>query len=693
MPLSLRGVVLACKPFLILEIEASNALKTQSSNSFTYTGHMGDMVKVKAYAPILTKIEWTVEAVNGDQVVPPPAPLAAGPDPSDASVLNISLSNPHNVLPKGMEIRVTAKAGNLTKSIKLVIRPASVAIALTDNHYAFSDASGNYAINLSGLVDNAADRTVQFKAITSPVGAAAASHVVFEAVDGASQPVLLSNISPGLAGLPLNKDQAVTVKAKIADTDTESSALKIAVRAKPDKRAGLPNGLGVKLAQFDFAGSGRFDVIQENKDEFVKPFPARWDTTHTQYPQAYSAGSEIKLESIKLEVTDKPGNAKTDLLLRGTLYFIDKDDQPQPITTIQAAASVPANTVVGSPVAVADMSMASGGTVPDKAGLSTPLLIFWEVSADAGTSWASLAVTGNDLYVTAAKPAKSTRAQLNDGTGNQALAFDSILFMSCSHIRGLSDAGAVRDKIVEFFKNPNPNNKIKRLRRDKNGVKAAPESLTLGYWLPGLSNPAMWLNPPSDANRSYFLNTNGNLQCSTWTDMLLSMWAIHGLGDGILVYVAPSIPGRVNSSRQLTNSVAGSNFMVVNWEYNQKAQLDQNNYTHTQVGREVAPGLLVDAPPPRCVSLDTGAPGQNCANPLDSFQCHFIVKQGSQDRYFDPSYGTGPFTAADWIKASIAGLIDKSNNKAGFVKNTPAGPVPHPKIVTFKDFDKNTYIT
>ena len=57
-----------------------------------------------------------------------------------------------------------------------------------------------------------------------------------------------------------------------------------------------------------------------------------------------------------------------------------------------------------------------------------------------------------------------------------------------------------------------------------------------------------------------------------------------------------------------------------------------------------------------------GVSGQNNPDPPTDFPNHMIVRIGN--KYYDPSYGTGPFDSQlDWEKASIVGVGQQMRDK------------------------------
>lgn len=153
-----------------------------------------------------------------------------------------------------------------------------------------------------------------------------------------------------------------------------------------------------------------------------------------------------------------------------------------------------------------------------------------------------------------------------------------------------------------------------------------------------------------------------NGQCASWADLFARTLMAQGVGRGgqngvLLVQVEPirtgagavpdCVPGFDDQMGFLVNQycfIGAGGSGCVNYPYRINAPCSSAEWTW---------------PTPDVTDLN-GVPGQDSADPASFFARHFIVKYGN--KYFDPSYGTGPFIGATedvaamlWENASIAG--------------------------------------
>jgi len=254
---------------------------------------------------------------------------------------------------------------------------------------------------------------------------------------------------------------------------------------------------------------------------------------------------------------------------------------------------------------------------------------------------------------------------LPGGTGLRVLAAAGLA-------GGVGTAAAVQAAIAGLFAPANPNPRVQRLNRAAGGPPTQ-----LQYWFNFLVRaPAQTLNGNTAVNGlddgSLFTNPLGNIACGVWANLLLALWALHGKGDGRYVEVEPRGPGLFGGLPATANVVANSRFSVQNWSFNNTGNLNANNYTHAIVPAVAGPlppvGLNNQAAP-----ITNGVAGQNNANPPEEFYNHFIVRDGANDSFYDPSYGAVALTRAQWLDASLAGL-QSPGNQAGFVSVNLASP-------------------
>ena len=154
-----------------------------------------------------------------------------------------------------------------------------------------------------------------------------------------------------------------------------------------------------------------------------------------------------------------------------------------------------------------------------------------------------------------------------------------------------------------------------------------------------------------------------NAQCYAWAELFRECLMIHG-EDSQLVAVQPLYIDIQPPNRCSTRSDNG--FLVKNYTFGLPGLPDgypecpQYPYPLSHpCDAPLPPGVakVHDAP---------GVPGQDSANPASAYEIHWNVRHG--DRWYDPSYGTGPwvtntdFVAAEqWENVSIAGFYSNVN--------------------------------
>lgn len=710
MPFSFEGLFrCSCIPFLRLEVVGATEVVVPGGANYwvaDYTPGVANNITVEAYTVLGTHIDWTATSLD------PGANPQHDVTPHHTDRCRIPLNDPRNIVSAGQVITVEATALGLDASVNIVVKPLVTALTVVPDHYAFQDAAGWYALDLSGIPNvNAGALTANLEVVTDPANDAARSHVVWAAIDTSVPGGAIYNLTPidtWHKGITLNNIGTIQTSVAIPNSpQAMPAAVTVDVRA-PAANAALANGLGVELHQFTFAGTGYFGVTQENAGNFNALFPAIWDRANTSRPQAYAARTALDANTtmaanvVTLNVTAQPAGAPTNVTVRATAYYVLANGTLTLLQGATAAAAIAAGTAVNTQVAMGNIAFLPN--LPDEIMHNNPLLIFWEISTDAGGTWAPLQVTANTVYVTAKIPVAATYGNLNR-VGGSVYSYESLLAASCTAAAG-TPAGAVnrdavRNAVAGAFAPANPNNQIRRLRRQADGTLPPAELITMGYWKPGGGNVAMELN---DAVRAvaaggmFFNNVTGNMQCSVWALALMAIWAQHGIGEGRLVYIVPSVPGKglAPPAAVLPNTVADTRFLVSNWVYNRHGDTDANNYTHTILPAVAAAAAIPAGAPARAAPVNTGVAGQNNPNPPPQFICHFIVKDGVQDIYFDPSYGAGPLDRDTWVTNSVAGLRNDDNTSptylmAGYVNNAPATP-PNLGAVSLQDLSTNAWI-
>ncbi len=644
-----------CIPYLDLEVAGANQPGGAGPWVATYTGNLGDAVTIRAHTVIGSPpVAWAV------------APVGVVSNNLGNDRIAIPLDNPLNVLPAGQTIAVTAAVNGLQQTIHIIIQPQLQALGVVADHYAFMAGGGAwYAYDLTGLgVPGNPSANLQIQ--TLPNTAAAWQHVGWGArVPPAGPVVNLVPVNGNTQSLVLNAAQQVRVTALVNGLPAQNRDIDI--RA-PRNWGALANNLQVALDRFIFAGG--FAVIQESAVNFNAPASHRWIRNQIPTrPQAFDAGAAVTLQHVTLNVTHAPA-ALTAVTIRATAYLSHADGH---LSTLQG--QVNGNIPMGHAGNI-DLGNIVLVNLPNEVMLNDPLLIFWEVNT--GGAWTLIEVSQNTVYVTAQAPVATTEAPLNSPAG-PVYTYHSLLDMSCraanGQAGGVGNQIAVRDAIYGFFNPANPNNNVQRLTPGAASV--------LRYWdnWGNLPAPAI-AQSLNGAAPNLFNVANGNIACGVWAEMLIAMWAMHGIGTGRIIGVHSSRPGLTapppggyglpafpGGFPNLPNIVAQTRFLVRNWDYNNHVALANNNYTHSIIN------MLPFGPGNEAMEA-IGVFGQNNPNPPPQFDNHYIVRDGVAGDFFDPSYGTPHGNRNAWLDASLVGLRNDSVNPStvGFVQvNVLAG--------------------
>lgn len=146
----------------------------------------------------------------------------------------------------------------------------------------------------------------------------------------------------------------------------------------------------------------------------------------------------------------------------------------------------------------------------------------------------------------------------------------------------------------------------------------------LTYWGNG--------NAGASTTADSMARVDGSCQCGAWSEMLIDMYGIHGIAGGIKVNVK-------NYHRHM--------------------------YPAATIGIQV-----------------TNAVGQNSANPPRGFANHFIVRDPVNHRYYDPSYGTGPFNDVTAWKVGLSHSFLNANQWVVFQSPVTVQSPVHMTIVS-----------
>jgi len=638
MPFELRALI-TCIPYLRLEV--AGATQLSSGTWIADYNPAGGNVTITAYAPLATPIVWAI--ANG-----------VGAPGLNGDTYDVPLNNALNINPMGTSIQVTATAGPLTQTVSAEVKPLLTGLDWVAGQYAFVDPNGGwYAYDLSGPLGAGANAiTANLQAAVQPSTANAWTHLVWTAATTALPlaPMPLIPINGNqVQGIPLDATRNLRVTVEVSGSTQAIRQQDLDVRPPGNGANGLANSLGLTLDAFTFAGAGRFSVAQEDNANFNQPYPALWQRNPARSPpQGYSANSALSLNGITLGVANAP-TAPTQVQARACILLANPGGAgPILLQATSPAVAVNPGVVLGASAVLGTLVL---GNLPNRVMRLTPLLIFWEVSTNAGRAWSPLAVTESPVYVTAQMPVATTRGPLNSGAG-PVFTYLSLVDMSCGSAEGQAggpgNASAVKAAIYSLFNPANPNPQVRRLN-----APAGPPSNLIYWWNHAAgAQPAQSLNGrsplPPFGGGDLFSNPNSNIACGVWADLLIAMWALHGDGTAHKIQVMAASPAN-RGANALANVVNGSVFLVRNWLYGAHGALDANNYTHQAVSLATFNAVSqVAAPDP--------VAGQNNPTPPEGFENHYIVLDTTTGNFYDPSYGTVPQNRNGWVTVSLAGL-------------------------------------
>jgi hypothetical protein len=349
-----------------------------------------------------------------------------------------------------------------------------------------------------------------------------------------------------------------------------------------------------------------------------------------QSPLAYTRNTPILLTATIAVAT--PPTAITHLDIRATADFTDNAGNvtqlvwQQNNVQVNPAAPPPIQFPIGGAAA------ASNNPLPNEVGINDQYIdifgnpvdermpITWEASDSGANAWQLITQTSHDIYVVLGNPV------------GRVTGYWTLYAWSCSAARGITTPANVITQVYGLLQtaqgSPIGANPGTRRKRDNQ---------TLTYYNPQATN--------ATSARDILQRPDGSGQCCAWAGLLLGMHNIHGIDSSFLVRIEPLVtPPPLAAPDQ----GIGVGFLVKNWNFIPGNPLRWNapNYYH----------LLGGAPNNRCVRA-VQVVGQNSQNPSDIFARHFIVFSAETGRFYDPSYGTGPYQSpALWEGQSIDAL-------------------------------------
>lgn len=379
------------------------------------------------------------------------------------------------------------------------------------------------------------------------------------------------------------------------------------------------------LAVSDITFSGGHTV----NNDTVADFDNHWTLARAQAnianpqldpsPLCYTRNTAVTLTAT-LNVTTAPTDTET-VRVRGTAAAGGAN-----IVWTSAAITVNhGDATVSFPAAVAGSAV-----LPNQVAAYNPLTIAWEMT-DPNGNWIAIGTTQHRIYATLGNPV-GTR-------------YWTLLHYSCT-----SAAAATTDQLlITGAFNALRGRNLTRQR----------DNVALTYWNPqgpaaGNWNTALLLAEPTGAGH-----------CGSWAEFLIDTFRLHGVATGHKVNVTrEAVVQQIGPPPVVLGGGVRRGFLVAAWNF---------------VGPATSATDLTHARNVNC-TVGVQAPGQNNAAPPPSFYNHFVVYCTTDNRIYDPSYGTDFATPAAWEPASISGLFSSSA-----APNAGYSPVGGARLLQFKD--------
>ena len=261
---------------------------------------------------------------------------------------------------------------------------------------------------------------------------------------------------------------------------------------------------------------------------------------------------------------------------------------------------------------------------------------------DGGRTWNQVGRSENRVYVTLSEPALNSV----DPPFSYEV-FETALEVGSRNAIGARTTREVIDGVWEDFKGPLPG----VLRKTMNGLNE-PDGLEMKYWLDnadpetspafGCQSVGEMLTPEPEQDILAGVGT-----CRSRSQLMHEVIGSQGIDTGTLMRVFPE--------PDVFPDLGRVGILVKNWEFN-----GDGNSTGVCPGFTHVNGVDLN-------DLE-GLPGQGVGNPPAFFNQHFIVLVGG--RYYDPSYGSGPFGGTShhqaweaWEDVSIDGFYKRCGGR------------------------------
>ncbi len=365
-----------------------------------------------------------------------------------------------------------------------------------------------------------------------------------------------------------------------------------------------------------------YSVMNDGVQEIGKRFDKKWIkgrpdpatncvTDLSQSPLCYRASSQITLTAT-FNVTTKP-TEREDVWVSGIATV-----GASKLIWKQQIAVDPSDATVQMANVVSDNPLPSGVAVHD------PLTINWYMT-NADGSWKGIGSTKHLLYVTLAD-----RATLE--------LYWTLLDISCSAAAGKTTENEFVAASFVPFKNH---------RGDGNGFPRKGDALKLSYYKDGWKTQKS-IAPYNDpwSTRGILGGADASGRCGGWANLLLHMWAIHGVKSARKRWYIRSLNKDLPDDKQ--------RFLVKNVAFPSSRALTIPGSLYTYKG---AASLKMN-----------GAPGQGKTNPQFDFGDHVVLKHNG--KLYDPSYGLGPYPDdQSYFAAALDGLGSWTSGKEVFTSS------------------------
>ena len=249
--------------------------------------------------------------------------------------------------------------------------------------------------------------------------------------------------------------------------------------------------------------------------------------------------------------------------------------------------------------------------------------INWMFSKDGGLTWTGAGVTTNELYVTLDAPEATP-------------VYHSIIHISApaSAIVAAASAAVAVTETMNAFKSRNV-----KTRHINPALNNRPVHYYKNWDTTNINVGDLLSDPKLDG------------QCSAWAEAFAK--AVRNLGIK---------PATNPMNLHVIKPTSDQYFLVENWSIEGEGSSNDPNhpYVNTFANPAEVKFMRQNAQDEweyywGAAEIDDrpGLPGQNTANPKSLFEVHVLVEIGG--KYFDPSYGTGPFdTLKAWEDLSVA---------------------------------------